>query len=128
MLEMFDLTGKKAVVTGASGGLGKSMAEALAEAGAEAVLMGVSAKSLKAAEDFKARGLKAHGLSCDLSKPAEVKKYERQPERLSLTVRNFFVQCQNIHFFHFPWVSPITHFSILRETLNNLPRADTEDI
>ena len=83
MLEMFNLTGKKAIVTGASGGLGKSMAEALAEAGAEVVLMGVSAKSLKAAEDFKARGLKAHGLSCDLSKPAEVEKgFEKALERL----------------------------------------------
>ena len=73
MLKMFSLKSKKAIVTGASGGLGRSMAEALAEAGAEVVLVGVSAKSLKAAEELRERGLTAHGIQCDLSKAEEVR-------------------------------------------------------
>ena len=82
MLEMFSLNGKKAIVTGASGGLGKSMAEALAEAGAETVLIGVSPKVRKVAEEFGERGWKAHGMQCDLSKTEEIKSGFEEALRL----------------------------------------------
>ena len=39
-MELFDLTGKKAIVTGGSRGLGRGAAEGLLEAGAEVVLIG----------------------------------------------------------------------------------------
>lgn len=42
MLEQFDLTGKRALVTGGAGGLGSAMASALAEAGAKVVVLGRS--------------------------------------------------------------------------------------
>ena len=41
-MELFDLTGKKAIVTGGSRGLGRGAAEGLLEAGAEVVLIGSS--------------------------------------------------------------------------------------
>jgi len=50
-LELFDLSGKVAVVTGASRGLGQYLARALARAGADLVITSRSADSL---EDFRA--------------------------------------------------------------------------
>lgn len=64
---MFDLSGKKALVTGATRGLGRSMAEALMEAGAEVVLMGSSASARTVAEEYRERGSACHGVACDLS-------------------------------------------------------------
>ena len=41
---IFDVTGKKAIVTGGTRGLGYGMAEGLLEAGAEVVIVGTSDK------------------------------------------------------------------------------------
>lgn len=67
MDDLFDISGKKVIFTGASGGLGRGMVEGMLEAGAEAVLIGASPKAVKLAEIFQSRGLKAHGLQCRLS-------------------------------------------------------------
>ena len=41
---LFDITGKKAIVTGGTRGLGKGMAEGLMESGAEVAIIGTSDK------------------------------------------------------------------------------------
>ena len=74
MRNLFDITDKKIVFTGASGGLGKGMVEGMLEAGAEVVLVGASEKSVHLAEEYAARGLKAHGLQCDLNSREAVKE------------------------------------------------------
>ena len=43
-MNLFDLTGRKAIVTGGTRGLGHGMAEGLMEAGAEVVIFGSSEK------------------------------------------------------------------------------------
>ena len=73
MTNLFDLTGKKAIVTGGTRGLGKSMAEGLMEAGAEVVIFGTSDKVHTVAEEFCAKGLKCTGLKVDLAKREERK-------------------------------------------------------
>lgn len=67
MKELFDLAGKKAIVTGGTRGLGNAMAEGLMEAGASVCIWGTSGKALTVAESFQKRGLDAHGVVVDIS-------------------------------------------------------------
>src|SRR5271156_6233678 len=70
---MFDLTGRVAVITGGSIGLGRQMAEALAEMGAHLVLCARKRERCeRAAEELKALGVKTLALGCDVRNPAEV--------------------------------------------------------
>ena len=67
---MFDLTGMTALVTGASGGLGSSIAKALAAQGAQLALSGSNASKLEAfAEELGGNHVT---LVCNLSDAAEV--------------------------------------------------------
>ncbi len=67
---MFDLTGKTALVTGASGGLGGAIARALHGQGAIVALSGTRREALeRLAAEFSER---AHVLACDLSDSAAV--------------------------------------------------------
>ena len=62
---MFDLTGKTALVTGASGGIGEAVARALHAQGATVVLHGTRAKKLQALK--QQLGARAFALAVDLS-------------------------------------------------------------
>ena len=67
---MFDLTGKSALVTGASGGIGADIARALHAAGATVGLSGTRVEPLEAlAAEL---GGRAHILPCNLSNPEDV--------------------------------------------------------
>ncbi len=66
MNNLFDLTGKTAVVTGASTGLGDAMTLGLAEAGADLLLVDHSGRS-GTAEKVRAMGRRAETLTADLS-------------------------------------------------------------
>ncbi|PPD46688.1 MAG: beta-ketoacyl-ACP reductase [Methylocystis sp.] len=69
---MFDLTGKTALVTGASGGIGKDIARALAESGATVALSGTRREALEAlAAEI---GGATHILPCNLADKAETEK------------------------------------------------------
>jgi len=67
---MFDLEGMTALVTGASGGLGSSIARALSSQGARLALSGSNAGKLEAFA--RELGGDHVALVCDLSNPAEV--------------------------------------------------------
>jgi NAD(P)-dependent dehydrogenase (short-subunit alcohol dehydrogenase family) len=71
--QLFDLTGRVAIVTGGSRGLGKEMAEGLAEAGASLMLCARRAEWLwPTVEEFRARGFQTEGLLCDVAEVSQV--------------------------------------------------------
>lgn len=65
---MFDLTGKKALVTGATGGIGGAIARALHAAGAQVALSGTRQQALDA---LSAELPGSVALACNLSNPEE---------------------------------------------------------
>jgi len=73
---MFDLTGKTALITGASGGIGGAIARALHGAGATVGLSGTREEPLNALATEL--GERAHVLPCNLSDPAAVDALPKQ--------------------------------------------------
>jgi gluconate 5-dehydrogenase len=65
-LQLFDLTGQRALITGSSQGIGFALARGLADAGAAIVLNGRDTTKLEAAaEDLQASGATVHVLAFD---------------------------------------------------------------
>lgn len=74
VLSLFDLTGQRAVVTGAGQGLGKGMALALAEAGADVAVVDVRAETAQqTAREIAALGRRAVALAADVADQDQVK-------------------------------------------------------
>jgi len=71
--DLFDLTGKTAIVTGGSRGIGVEMAEGLAEAGANLMLCARRAEWLdETVEAFRANNYNVEGKLCDVSKAEDI--------------------------------------------------------
>jgi len=71
--QLFDLTGRTALVTGGSRGLGLQIAEALGEAGARVLLSARKAEELESAvASLAARGVEASWIAADSSRPDEI--------------------------------------------------------
>lgn len=95
---MFDLTGKAALITGASGGIGGEIARTLHGAGATVGLSGTREAPLAAlAEELGAR---AHVLPCDLSDPEAVdalpKRAAEAMGSVDILVNNAGITADNI--------------------------------
>src|SRR5215831_4056966 len=73
--QLFDLTGRVAIITGGSIGLGRQMAEGLAEMGANLVLCARKAERCQeAVEELQQLGIKAVSRACDVSSQASVQE------------------------------------------------------
>ncbi len=73
--ELFDLTARVAIITGGSVGLGRQMAEGLAEMGANLVLCArKKERCQEAAEVLQKLGVKTLALGCDVKNPANVQE------------------------------------------------------
>lgn len=73
--ELFDLSGRVAIVTGGSRGLGREMAEGLAEAGASLMLCARREEWLgPTVEEMRERGFKVEGVLCDVVKQEQVQR------------------------------------------------------
>ncbi len=74
MNNLFDLSGKRALITGGTHGLGMAMAKGLGNAGAELLINGHSPAKLAAAlEEYRSAGLNATGFLFDVTKEDQVK-------------------------------------------------------
>src|ERR1700758_1085106 len=101
---MFDLTGRTALVTGATGGIGKAIAQALHAQGATVAVSGTRREVLDAlAAEL---GERAHVLPCNLSDSAEVEALVPSAEKAmgkvdilvanaGITKDNLFVQLRD---------------------------------
>jgi len=73
--QLFDLAGRVAIITGGSIGLGRQMAEGLAEMGSNVVLCARKKERCeKAAEELKKLGVKTLALGCDVKDPAQIQQ------------------------------------------------------
>ena len=71
--ELFELAGRTAIITGGAVGLGRQMADALAEMGANIVLCArKKERCVQAAEELQKLEVKTLALSCDVKNPADV--------------------------------------------------------
>jgi NAD(P)-dependent dehydrogenase (short-subunit alcohol dehydrogenase family) len=77
--KLFDLTGRKAIVTGGSRGLGLQIAEALGELGAEVLLTARKADELEqAVQRLRAGGVAADAIASDQSRPQDIAQFVDQ--------------------------------------------------
>jgi NAD(P)-dependent dehydrogenase (short-subunit alcohol dehydrogenase family) len=93
VMELFDLRGKSAIVTGGATGLGRQMAFGLAEAGANIVVCSRKLeKCQEAAEKIETLGVKALALRCDLNQEDEIdqviQETIREFRRIDILVNN----------------------------------------
>jgi|SRR4051812_35056861 3-oxoacyl-[acyl-carrier protein] reductase len=95
---MFDLTGKTALVTGASGGIGGSIARALHAQGATVAISGTRREALDGLAS--ALGSRVHVLPCDLADKDAVEKLvpsaEEKMEKLDILVANAGITKDNL--------------------------------
>ena len=90
---LFDLTGKRALVTGASVGIGRMIADGLAAAGATVYLVARGRDDLeRATAEIRAAGGQANAIVADLADPAGLEQvaaaYAAQEDRLDILVNN----------------------------------------
>jgi NAD(P)-dependent dehydrogenase (short-subunit alcohol dehydrogenase family) len=72
--KLFDLTGRVAIITGGSVGLGRQMAEGLAEMGASLVLCARKKERCEqAAKELQSIGVETLALGCDVKDPASIR-------------------------------------------------------
>jgi len=79
---LFDLSGRVALVSGAASGMGRAMATALAETGADVMLAGRNLARLeKTAAEIEKLGRRAVPVECDVSQPEQIRRMFAQLDR-----------------------------------------------
>jgi gluconate 5-dehydrogenase len=94
---LFDLTGRTALVTGSSRGLGRAMAEGLANAGAKVIVNGTDeARVAASVTEMRAAGLQAEGLAFDITDEAAIvrafKDFDARGVAIDILVNNAGIQ------------------------------------
>ncbi|MEN3282251.1 MAG: hypothetical protein V7607_3391 [Solirubrobacteraceae bacterium] len=88
-MDDFDLTGRRALITGGGAGLGRQMTEALAEAGAEVVICGRRVEPLEeAVATLGAAGLPVSAIPADVTKTADLERLRDGAGQVDILVNN----------------------------------------
>ncbi len=92
-LSLFDLTGKKALVTGGAVGIGRGCAVALAQAGADVAIVDLNEEvAAKTAEEIRSLGRQSIAVPCDVTQKDQVQAMVRRVAetfgRLDVAVNN----------------------------------------
>lgn len=95
--ELFDLTGKIALITGSSRGLGYTLAGGLGRAGATVILNGVNPERLDSAvQTLRSSGVQAYGAAFDITQAqeiqAQVARIEAELGPIDILVNNAGIQ------------------------------------
>jgi 3-oxoacyl-[acyl-carrier protein] reductase len=126
---MFDLSGKVALVTGASGGIGGAVAKTLHAQGATLVLSGTRAEAL---EKVKAElDSRTHAIACNLAAAAEVEDLPKKAEAAAggvdilinnagITRDNLFVRMKDEEWDQVIAVNLTAAFRLSRAVLRNM--------
>ena len=94
---LFDLTGRLPLVTGAAGGIGSAVAQALATAGASVLVTDIDENAASdAAERVSAAGGKAEGIALDIAKRAAADAAFARAAGLTDRVLNIFVNIAGV--------------------------------
>jgi len=97
LTNLFDLTGKRALVTGSTQGIGNTLAKGLASVGAEIVINSFNAEEVETVtSDLVKDGITAHGLVFDVTKRDEVdiaiNDFEETVGAIDILVNNAGIQ------------------------------------
>src|SRR6516165_5411326 len=97
MPDLFDLSGRTALVTGSSRGLGRGIAEGMAKAGARLIINGIDPARVEAAvAQFRAAGHAAEGAAFDVTDEAAVvaafERFDREGIAVDILVNNAGIQ------------------------------------
>jgi gluconate 5-dehydrogenase len=114
---LFDITGKRVLITGSASGIGLTLAEGVAKEGASVIINGrTSEKVTAAAAQLKKQGLKVEGCTFDITDPAEVESQisfiEKTTGAIDVLVNNAGIQQRG----------PLEDFSL--DDWNNLLKVD----
>ena len=110
MKNLFNLEGKKVILTGGAGGLGRSIIEGMHDAGAEVAIIDIVDNVYKAAKEIQGNGINAYGIQADLANKESLEKgfkeaIEKLGGYLDILVNNAGVQrrCPAIDFPQEDW-------------------------
>ena len=92
-IQLFDLTGKRALITGGTHGLGMAIAKGLGEAGAELIVNDISDEKLaEASKEYAKYGLKIHTYNFDVTNEEQVIEFvikiEKEVGPIDILVNN----------------------------------------
>jgi NAD(P)-dependent dehydrogenase (short-subunit alcohol dehydrogenase family) len=96
MKNLFDLTGKVALITGSTSGMGKAIAEILGLNGATVIISSNDEKECIATQTaFQNKGIQAFAIPCDVSKKEEIDALVFESEKKAGTI-DILVNCVGI--------------------------------